>query len=875
MTIQLKQFSMVVMLIFFSTIIKAQVIIDQTGTIDYSNPKEYQVKKITFSGNHHTDTSICKLLTGLYEGERLLVPGEKTAKAIQNLWDQGIFDDIKITATKIEGDSIYFDICLSEHPRLSEAPQFSSNVRKGEVDDIREILNLNRGDFVNNNVIMKSKNAIITFFVDKGFYNAEVNIKEIVDTSDNRFLAKLYIEINKHKKVKINKINIIGNNKLSDTKIKHSMKKTKERSVIDPLRDIEKLFIQTVKKIVKPDSVSIWDNAVAFFDDRLIIRLFKTAKFNEEEYQTDKLAIIDKYNELGFRDAKIISDSVYRVGSHYINIDLKIEEGQKYYFRNVRWVGNTKYTADQLNSILKINKGDIYNLKVLESNLNFNQNGLDVSSLYMDDGYLFFSATPVEVAVRNDSIDLEIRINEGKQAYINKVTVRGNTKTNDHVIIREIRSKPGQLFNRSDIIRTTRELAQLKYFNPEKIVPDIQPNPTDGTVDIEYVVEETSSDQLELSGGWGMGRIIGTLGVSFNNFSTKRFFKKDAWHPLPSGDGQKLSIRAQSNGSYYQAYNASFTEPWLGGKKPNAFSISGYYSIQTNGLKKSDTLRQSIDISGISIGLGRRLNWPDDFFNIYYELSYRNYKLQNYASTFSFTDGTSNNLNASVTLSRNSIDAPIYPRSGSEILLSLTATLPYSAFSDKDYSTMEPAEKYKWIEYHKWKFNTSWFIKLAGNLVLNTRTKFGFLGLYNRDIGIAPFERFYLGGDGLSGFALDGRELIGLRGYSNNSVTPRTDDGYVGGTIFSKYTIELRYPISLNPMATVFVLGFVEAGNAWDKFNNFNPFDVKRSAGLGIRVYLPMFGLLGLDWGYGFDEIPGDAGANKGQFHFSINQSID
>ncbi len=871
----IKHTGLLLLLICIAPLVSAQVINDNQNVIDYSNPKEYLVRRITISGNHHTDTSICKLLSGINEGERILIPGEKTSKAVQNLWKQGIFDDIKISALPLTGDEVILDIHLSEHPRLAEAPMFSANVKKSDVDDLRELLQLGRGDFVNNHVMMRSKNAIEKYYIDKGFYNVKVNIKETTDTAQNKYLAKLAIEVIKGKKVKINKINFIGNNMVTATTLKHKMKKTRERTYIDPLRDIEKLLYQTAKKIVKPDSVSIVDNALAFFDDRLVIRLFKTAKFSQDDYETDKQAILEKYNELGYRDAKLVTDSVYRYGDHFLNIDITIDEGKKYYFRDIRWVGNTKYTSEQLNAILRISKGDVYNMKVLESNLNFNQSGMDVSSLYMDDGYLFFSATPVETTIAGDSIDLEIRLVEGKQAYINKVSIRGNTKTNDHVIIREIRSKPGQLFNRSDIIRTTRELAQLKYFDPEKITPDIQPNPTDGTVDIEYVVQETSSDQLELSGGWGMGRIIGTLGVSFNNFSTKRFFKKDAWHPLPAGDGQKLSIRAQSNGSYYQAYNASFTEPWLGGKKPNAFSISGYYSVQSNGIKKGAADRQSIVISGLSVGLGRRLKWPDDYFTLYHEISFRNYQLDNYYSSFSYSSGSSNNLNYTLSLSRNSVDAPIYPRSGSELLFSLQVTPPYSLFSSKDYASMEPAEKYKWIEYHKWKFNTSWFVKLAGNLVLNTRTKFGFLGLYNRNIGIAPFERFYLGGDGLSGFALDGRELIGLRGYSNNSLTPKLDGSYIGGTIYNKYTVELRYPISLNPMATVFVLGFVEAGNAWDKFNKFNPFDVKRSAGVGVRIYLPMFGLLGLDYGYGFDEIPGESGANKGQFHFSINQSID
>ncbi|MBC8146541.1 MAG: BamA/TamA family outer membrane protein, partial [Bacteroidetes bacterium] len=566
-----------------------------------------------------------------------------------------------------------------------------------------------------------------------------------------------------------------------------------------------------------------------------------------------------------------------------VNIDLVIDEGIKYYFRHIKWVGNTKYPSEILSKIIGVKRGDVYNQKVLDANLYMNLEGQDVSSLYMDDGYLFFNLTPVEVLVENDSIDLEIRIYEGKQAIVRKVTIKGNTRTNDHVILREIRTKPGQLFSRADIIRTQRELAQLRFFDQEKLGVNPKPNPVDGTVDIEYVVEEQSQDQIELSGGWGMGRVIGTLGLSFNNFSINNMFKKSAWSPLPSGDGQKLSIRAQSNGAYFQSYNASFTEPWLGGKKPNALSVSIYHSVQSNGYPKSDANRQSIKIYGATVGLGKRLQWPDDYFTLYYGLTYQKYDLDNYYSTFAFSNGNSNNLSGSLVLSRNSINQPIFPESGSELSFSTQITPPYSFINGKDYSTMNDNDKYKWIEYHKWKVNASWYVPLIGNktgktvrtLVLSTRTKFGFIGLYNNDIGVAPFERFYLGGDGLTGYNIDGRELIGLRGYSNNTLTPRGTQGYIGGSVYNKYTFELRYPISLNPMATVFVMGFAEAGNAWSSFQDFNPFDVKRSAGLGVRIYLPLFGVLGLDWGYGFDEIPGVNGANKGQFHFSINNSID
>jgi len=433
------------------------------------------------------------------------------------------------------------------------------------------------------------------------------------------------------------------------------------------------------------------------------------------------------------------------------------------------------------------------------------------------------------------------------------------------------------LFSRSDIIRTVRELAQLRYFNPETLEPVPQPNPTDGTVDIEYKVEETSSDQFELSGGWGAGTLVGTIGLSFNNFSTRNIFKKKSWRPLPSGDGQKLSVRAQSNGRYYQSYNFSFTEPWLGGKKPTAFSISLYHSIQSNGLNKKDENRQSITINGITIGISKRIKWPDDYFILSYGISLQNYILNDYYSLFEFSDGYSNNLASYITLSRNSIDQPIYPRKGSEVSLLFQATPPYSwsLWSDKDYTNVSDQDKYRWIEYHKWKFSSSFYTALAGNLVLSTRFRFAFLGYYNKDIGYSPFERYYVGGDGLSGYAMDSRELVGLRGYGNNTLTPRGPNGYIGATIYDKFTFELRYPISLNPNATIYALGFLEAGNAWLKFEDFNPFSMYRSYGLGVRIYLPMFGLLGLDWGYGLDEVSGVRGANEGQFHFSINQSID
>ena len=615
-----------------------------------------------------------------------------------------------------------------------------------------------------------------------------------------------------------------------------------------------------------------------YTNNNLRLRIFKASKFIDEEFEEDKENVLKKYNIKGYRDARIISDSIYRDKENTIVLKLNIEEGRQYYFRNITWVGNTKYSTAELDAILQLKKGDLYNQEILNTNLTYNPNNIDVSSLYLDNGYLFFNVNPVEVRVENDSIDLEIRIREGKQATIKRIIIKGNTKTNDRVVVREIRSKPGQLFSRSDIIRTTRELAQLKFFNPEKINPVPTPNQEDGTVDITYELEETSSDVIELSGGWGYNRIIGSLGLTFNNFSIQNTFKKSAWRPIPSGDGQTLSLRFNTYGRGYLSYSVSFREPWLGGRKPNALTLSYYHSLYSNAGYASD-VRSEFKIDGVSAGIGKRLQWPDDYFTLYTGVGYNVYRLKNYRSIFQFGDGNGryNNINMQFSFGRNSIDNPIYPRSGGDHLISVELTPPYSLFSDKEYSTLTDQEKYEWIEYHKWKIESSWFTKLAGNLVLMARAKYGILGSFNKDIGVTPFERFYLGGDGLSGFnSFDGRDIIGMRGYGNETLTPNyAVDRNVGGTLYSKLTMELRYPLSLNPGATIYVLGFLEAGNDWAKATDFNPFELYRSAGVGVKVFLPMFGILGLDWGYGFDDVPGVPSANGGQFHFSINQSID
>jgi outer membrane protein insertion porin family len=831
---KLKLFLFLFILVLFSATSKSQISIgNDLSEIDYSTPKEYEIGGITVTGVQFLDNNMLIMLSGLSVGDKITIPGDKISGAIDKLWEQGLFENIKISVSKISDKTIFLDIYLQERPRLSKFK--FTGIRKGEADKVREEIKLTSGDVITENLISRASNNIENYFNKKGFLNAKATIKLISDTSVTNSVF-LEINVQKNKKVKIKNINIHGNEFLTDNKVRRYLKETKQKR--------------------------FW-------------HIFKSSKFIQEDYKADLEKVIEKYNELGFRDSKIVKDSISKNNNKSITLDLWIYEGKKFFFRDINFVGNTKYSSKQLSEILKIKKGDTYNQKALEQNLSFNPNGYDISSLYMDDGYLFFQAIPVEMQVDNDSIDIEIRIREGKQARINKVTVKGNSKTNDHVVIREIKTIPGQLFSRSDIIRTTRELAQLRYFNAETIKPVPTPNPEDGTVDIEYQVEETSSDQVELSGGWGGGMVVGTLGLSFNNFSARNIFKKNAWRPLPAGDGQKLSLRGQTNGKYYYSVSASFTEPWLGGKKPNSLSVSIYHSKQTNGYDSESSDYASLTINGGSVGLGKRLRWPDDYFTIFHSLSLQNYVLNNYGSLFSFSDGYANNLNYSLTIARNSIDAPIYARSGSEISLTLQLTPPFSMFSSKDYTNLSDQDKFKWIEYHKWKFKASWFFNLTGKWVLNTKARFGFVGFYNSDIGYPPFERFYLGGDGLSGYALDGRELIALRGYGNNTLTPKTGTNYVGGNVYDKFTVELRYPLSLNPNATIYGLAFMEGGNAWKSFKEFNPYNMYKAAGFGVRIFLPMFGMLGLDWGYGFDKVPGFTDAAGGQFHFSINQSID
>jgi len=802
---------------------------DNMQVIDYANPQDYEIADISVSGVEFLQPMVLISISGLKVGNTIKVPGDDITKAIEKFWDQGLFADAKISATKIEDGKIYLDIYLKEQPRLSRL--LVDGLKKGETEDLMEKLNVRTGSQVTKDLLINTERLIKDHFIEKGFFNTTVEIVQVKDTLRANSV-RLYVTVDKNQRIKIDDVVFSGNEIFDDKKLRRILKNTK----------------------------------------KVNLNIFKSSKFIANDYKEDKQKLISFYNENGYRDAQILGDSMIILGEEKrILLKVFLEEGNKYYFRNINWVGNTIYHSTLLNAVLGFGKGDVFDQSLLTERLEMDEDA--VSSLYLDHGYLFFQVDPVEVKVEDDSIDFEMRVYEGKQATINNVIISGNTKTNEHVVRREIRTKPGQLFSKSDIIRTVRELAQLGHFDPEKIEPIPIPNPTDGTVDIEYKLVERANDQLEISGGWGAGMLVGTIGLRFSNFSAREIFNPKAWRPIPSGDGQTLSLRAQSNGKYYQSYNMTFIEPWFGGKKPNSLALSFFHTITNNSLYLWDAGTSEMKITGASIGIGRRLRWPDDFFTLYNEISFQQYNLHNWTGYFQFSDGASNNLSFTTTLGRKSIDQLIYPRRGSDFSLSLQLTPPYSMFNDKNYLDISENERYQWIEYHKWLFKVDWYTSLAGNLVLATRAHFGYLGHYNDDLGPSPFEAFDVGGDGMSGYNIYGYDVIGLRGYENGSLTPRKD-GLKSGNVYTRLFLELRYPITLNPSATVYVLGFLEGGNAWYSIDQFNPFLVRRAAGFGLRAFLPMFGLLGIDWGYGFDDIPGLPDANHSQFHFTIGQQF-
>ena len=816
------------------------------SVVDYTSPKEFILSNVNIIGTKYVNSSNILDITSLKINQKIKIPGTDISSAINKLWQQNLFSNIEIEIDEVYNDSVSLNIILNEYPRLSKF-KFIGNISKSNISTLKDDLKLARGKILTQNLIKNSINKIKKFYTDKGFLKIDVK-HEIVEDTLTLNSSILIFEINKNKKVKIRDIVIKGRKQIVN----------KNKSIINNKDTVYALSNYRLKKSMKETKVkNKW-------------RFFKVSKFIKENYEADKENIISEYNNRGYRDAKILNDTIYYNSDNTITIEITLDEGDPYLFGNINFIGNKKYTNFELLNQLSIDSGDVFNQSILDSRLFGTPEGTDISSLYLDNGYLFFNATPVEVSTADNIIDLEIRLYEGDQARINKVSVKGNTKTQDHVIMRELRTRPGDLFKRSDIMRSQRELAQMQYFDPEAFDVKIDPNPTRNEVDVTYIVAEKSSDQIQLQGGWGGGRVVGSLGFTFNNFSSRNLFDGSKWRPLPSGDGQRLSLVARSNGVYYQNYNISFVEPWLGGKKPTSLQVSVFRAISSNGLQ--DEQRQEIQVTGLSFGVGKRLKNPDDYFTVYNGLNFMQYKLSNSQSFFSFRNGVSNNVNYNINIGRNSVDQINFPRQGSNFLLSLKLSPPYSMFDDiDDYSTLSDQEKFEWVEYYKWKFKATWFSPFTEKLVLATRTEFGFLGAYNQDLGVSPFERFYVGGDGLSGMGYmnDGRELVALRGYANNSISPQT-----GATIYNKYTAEIRYALSLNPTSTMYAHAFLEAGNAWEKFENFNPFGVKRSVGVGIKIMLPMIGMMGLDYGWGLDEIPGNSEANGGQFHFSIGQNF-
>mgnify|MGYP001072787427 FL=1 len=797
--------------------------------IDYRTPKQYIIGDITVTGAKYLSPNVLISISGLKKGDKVQIPSPKVSDAIKRLWKQGILGDVKLSISKIEGDKVFFNIQVKERPRLTRV--IYDGLKRGQRDKISESISL--GKILTASMKKNISQIVKTYFEGKGFLDAEVSLEEVPD----KLVANgviLKIKVKKKSRVKVRRIRFSGNKQFSSKKLRKKLKATKQKNRF---------------------------------------RIFKRSKFVRSNFQEDKEKLIAFYNKEGFRDARVVRDSVFRGKDGLVYIDIDVEEGRRYYFRNVTWKGNYLYTDKQLGDVLGIKKGDIYDLEDLNKRLNFSQTRLDITSLYMDDGYLFFRVTPVEASVVGDSVDVEMQVYEGPQATINKVILNGNTKTSDHVVMREVRTPPGQKFSRRNIICTQREIIGLQYFNPETIDIKPKPHPENGTVDIEYKVEEKPSDQIELSGGWGGGfGFIGTLGLVFNNFSVRKMGRLSNWRPLPSGDGQRLSLRMQANGTQFQTYSLTFTEPWLGGRKPNSFTVAFSHSIQRLIVQRQ--ILSSLQVSSVTVSLGRRLRWPDNFFTLINSLGYRVYNNNNFSALT--PSGISHNVTFNTTLSRNSIDNPTYSRNGSSITLSVELTPPFSLISGRDFSKVSDEEKFKLVEYHKWMFDASFFTPIVGDLVFHTRAHFGFLGLYNSDIGYSQFERFILGGDGLSGqnFLL-GNDIIGLRGYQNNSIRPvRLDGQQESGIVYNKFVMEVRYPISLNPSATIFVLAFMEGGNNWGNYADFNPFNINRSAGIGARIFMPAFGMLGLDWGFGFDEVRGRPGVNKGQFHFTIGQIL-
>ena len=801
-------------------------------SIPFQKEKKYILGDFTIVGLQKFSEQTVKVFTGLRVDQEIKLPGDKLSSAIKKLYDSKQFSEIDVYISKIDGDVVYLEFKVVELPQLNTIT--FKGVKKNNAKELQKETELNKGVMVTDNLLITTENYIKNKFHKKGFLNTKVTIETKKDTSDTNSVDMLVL-IDKGEKIKINNINIVGNDAFNDKAIKKAMKKTKE----------------------------------SFFG-----RFWKASKYIEADYKADLENIITKYSEKGHRDARIISESISWNNDNTIDINLNLEEGKKYFFGDIKFIGNKNYTDEQLQSILKIQKGDVYNGKILKERIKGNNkpDSDDIQTLYLNTGYLFAQVNPVETKIEDNVIEIEVRIHEDEQATIRKVSVTGNDKTNDRVIYREIRTRPGNLFSKEDIIRSIREIGQLGFFDAETISPDVKPNYQDKTVDIDYSVTEKGSSQIELQGGYGGGAFIGTLGLSFNNFSVKGLFDKDAYKPLPMGDGQKIALRLQTS-KYYSTYSFSFSEPWFGGKRPKSLSYSIYnsrqyrYDYYTGSVDKS----QRINIIGLSLGLGQRLRWPDDYFTLSQNISYQQYDLNDYPiATFSFSTGTVNNLSYGISFGRNSSGpSPIFPKYGSEFSVGGKFTFPYSLVNEKDYTSLEDNEKYKWLEYYKLNFKGRWYTSLPAKFVLMSNIEAGFLGNYNSDLGTSPFERYFVGGDGMAAFQMDGRETIALRGYENNRIS-----SIEGGTIYNKFSIELRYPVSLKPSASIYLLGFMEGGNSYDGFKKYNPFELKRSLGMGMRIFMPAFGVLGIDFANGIDPLPGTNVKSGWQTHFIIGQQF-
>ena len=867
-------------LIFGLLILSAVVLRAQDSTslvIDYAKPGEYTIANIKVVGTLN-DKTILISLSGLRQGEKIKIPGEDIPKAIKNLWKQKLFTNVSIDVDKVVGKEVFLTISVEERPHIKNFG--TTGVKSSDRDELRKKIDIHPGEIFTDNRKLKAIQVIKNYYIEKGFLNVKVGVRLDKDTILKNSILVMFI-IDKGEPVKIRAINFEGNKSFSETMLRHKMKETKEKvkfdmdSILKFRRNFKKFGIHP-KWYEVPGNLSPY-SWYQYLEHFVNLNVFKASKFRQKEYEEDKKSVIEFYNTKGYRDAHIVSDKVGKDDDGNLVVDIKIDEGRKYYFRNIYFNGNTKYADSNLAKIINIKRGEVYNAKALDEKLFSNPNGGDVSSLYMDDGYLFFSIQPMEVRVDGDSIDVELRITEGPQATINEVRIMGNTKTNEKVIRRELRTLPGNKFSRTDLIRSQREIIALGYFDPQQLDVVPIPNAENGTVDIEYRVTEKPSDQLELSAGYGGTSVglTGTLGVTFTNFSLRNIIDKKAWNPLPTGDGQRLSIRIQSGGKTSQFFTASFTEPWLGGKKPNsltfAFNRTNIISY-ANGLTYPSTGHYYS--TGGTVSWATRLKKPDDFFTFETALTYAFYQINNSSYLPIFNTGTGNgvgdahNLNLSFILSRNSLDQALYPKHGSSFMLSVQGTLPYSKLFNgprhENYGSdsLNPAVRYKLVEFFKVKFFADWYTTLYQNLVFRASAKLGFLGTYNQKLGLSPFERFEVGGDGISTFNILGKEIVRLRGY--DIISPTSPPATIAGAaIFNKFTAELRYPISLNPSATIFALVFLEGGNTWQDMSDYRPYDLKKSVGIGIRVFLPMFGLLGLDYGFPLDHVIYSSGAKS------------